>query len=189
MNPFHLVRQLQAAGVRFRVIPGPLVRLQMIDPWRISTGEQRRQLSAARLDVIALLSETATTTNAAAAKHVTANDASSLSRSDNAIECSHSRQWSDERITEFLEERSAIAEYDGLLTRESAEAQARADLLALQQIKQQPVSAGPRQSKNKIHMFTTTGTLTNDPAKCYMWTREEYGFGWWHASRFPPPAW
>jgi hypothetical protein len=90
---------------------------------------------------------------------------------------------------EFLEERSAIAEYDGQLTRESAEAQARADLLALQQVKQKPAPAGPRQSKNKIHMFTTTGTLTNDPAKCHTWTREERGYDWWHASQYPPPAW
>lgn len=46
---------------------------------------------------------------------------------------------------------------------------------------------GPRASSSRLHMLDNHGVVTKDPTKCYLWTREELGYGWWYASEFPPP--
>lgn len=53
----------------------------------------------------------------------------------------------------------------------------------------QQLAAMPGDSKAKVHMLSKAGTVTHDPTKCYMWAREEKGYGWWYASQFPPPPW
>jgi hypothetical protein len=163
MNTLQLVRQLQVDGVEFRVIPDVPVQLQMVDPLRRSTPEQRRQLSADRTDVIAYLASLDTSLTVT----------------------SPSPPLDPEATAEFLEERSAIAEYDGQLPRRDAEAQARAELDAIQGT---VAPVGPIRCNARLHMATKAGTVTHDPAKCYMWTREVLGFGWWYASEFPPPS-
>lgn len=169
MNTRTLVRHLLSSGVKFRIVPGPTVRLQLIDLEHVSTREERRQLSAARLEVLAFLEEQ--------------ESASAPTTICEPTPPSPTSPLDPEAATEFLEERSAIAEYDGQIPRNDAEAQANAELNAIQGT----TPVGPIRCNAKLHMLTKGGTVTHDPAKCYQWTREVLGFGWWYASEFPPP--
>ncbi len=45
----------------------------------------------------------------------------------------------------------------------------------------------PLPSTVRLHMLDKRSCVTHDESKCYMWTREQPGYGWWHASVFPPP--
>ncbi|MBL8822432.1 MAG: hypothetical protein JNJ77_07590 [Planctomycetia bacterium] len=84
---------------------------------------------------------------------------------------------------EFLDKCGGVAEYDG--QSQCPDAQDRTELESRQRVTK--LIPGP--SKSRLHMLSTNGTVTHDPAKCYLWTREELGFGWWYSSQFPPPQW
>ncbi len=45
----------------------------------------------------------------------------------------------------------------------------------------------PEISSSRLHMLNEHGVVTRDHAKCFMWTREELGYGWWYAFQFSPP--
>ncbi|MFT3883591.1 MAG: hypothetical protein QM703_28580 [Gemmatales bacterium] len=46
----------------------------------------------------------------------------------------------------------------------------------------------PKHNSNaRLHFLDSHGCVTTDPAKCYMWTRQQSGYGWWYAADFPPP--
>ncbi len=47
----------------------------------------------------------------------------------------------------------------------------------------------PSPSSARVFMLDKKGALTRDPSDCYIWTREELGYGWWNASQFSPPPW
>ncbi len=44
----------------------------------------------------------------------------------------------------------------------------------------------PPISSARLHMLDAHGCVTKDPTKCYLWTREQLGFGWWYASEYLP---
>jgi hypothetical protein len=47
-------------------------------------------------------------------------------------------------------------------------------------------SKEPSLSTAPLHMLDAHGVVTKDVTKCYMWTREVLGYGWWYTSEFVP---
>jgi hypothetical protein len=45
----------------------------------------------------------------------------------------------------------------------------------------------PVASTSRLQMLDCHGCVTTDPSKCYMWTRQQPGYGWWSTPANPPP--
>jgi hypothetical protein len=50
---------------------------------------------------------------------------------------------------------------------------------------QQPTT--PKASNTRLYMVDNNGRVTNKIDHCYMWTRQQLGYGCWYASDYPPP--
>lgn len=91
------------------------------------------------------------------------------------------------QTTPGTSDRLRILDPQGITTSEQREVLSSAKIELIEYLRGASNLNQPSLSAVRLHMLDHHGCVTKDPAKCYMWTREQLGYGWWYPPANPPP--